>query len=356
MSELGSPGGDDRAEHAGDYFEPPANWRRIQTLDMHTGGEPLRIVTDGLPELKGDSILEKRRYMREELDDYRRTLMWEPRGHADMYGCVITEPCADQADFGVLFLHNEGYSTMCGHAIIALAKAAVETTLIPGTFDDGPIAIETPAGVVQAEASVDDAEVTAVEFTNVPSFVYERGISVSVPERGTVECDIAFGGAFYVYCDASDFGLRLQPDELNELIEVGRLLKRAASDTVSVEHPFEDDLGFIYGTILTGDPVGTADTRNVCIFADGEVDRCPTGTGVSGRVARQADEGTLKPGETLSVESITGSEFTGRYEETVSFGGYDAVKPVIGGSAYITGRHEFLVDPQDEFGEGFLLR
>lgn len=347
---------EDRNIQANDSFDPPSNWHRIQTLDMHTGGEPLRIITNGLPDLKGDSILEKRRYMREELDNFRRALMWEPRGHADMYGCVITEPSDDEADFGVLFLHNEGYSTMCGHAIIALAKAAIETTIIPGSFPNGQVAIETPAGVVEADASLYENSVTDVEFTNVPSFVYERGVPTSVPNYGTVECDIAFGGAFYVYCNASDFGLQLQSDELTELIRVGQLVKRAVSDVVSVEHPFEDDLGYIYGTILTGDSFGSADSRNVCIFADGEVDRSPTGTGVSGRVARRAADGRLNRGDTLSVESITGSVFTGRYEESVSFGGYEAIRPIVGGRAYITGNHEFLIDPEDEFGDGFLVR
>lgn len=337
-----------------DAFEPPDDWRRVRTLDTHTGGEPLRIVTDGLPELEGNTILEKRRYMREELDDYRKMLMWEPRGHADMYGAVITEPTAAEADFGVVFLHNEGYSTMCGHAIIALAVAS-ETNVLPGDFADS-VVIETPAGLVRARTDAGDGRVESVAFTNVPSFVYERNIVVDVPEYGTIECDIAFGGAFYAYCEASQFDVGLDPDDVRTLIEIGQVVKTAVSNAVDIEHPV-DDLGFLYGTILTGTPHSNeTDSRNVCVFADGEVDRCPTGTGVSGRVALRAANDSLVPGETFTVESIVGSVFTGHYEETMTVGEYDAVHPIVRGTAHITGRHEFLVDPTDPFDDGFFLR
>jgi proline racemase len=340
-----------------DAFDPSDDWRRVRTLDTHTGGEPLRIVTDGVPELDGETILEKRRYMREELDNYRRMLIWEPRGHADMYGAIVTEPAAEEADFGVLFIHNEGYSTMCGHAIIALGTIAIETNVISGDFDDGKMTVETPAGLVRARAEVIDGRVESVEFTNVPSFVYERSVAVDVPEYGTIECDIAFGGAFYAYCDASQFDVDLSPDDVRTLIDIGQAVKAAVSNAVAIEHPTEDDLGFLYGTILTGAPHSEeADSRNVCIFADGEVDRCPTGTGVSGRVALRADNGSLAPGEEFTVESIVGSVFTGRYEEETTVDGYDAVYPLVRGTAHITGRHEFLVDPSDPFDEGFILR
>lgn len=336
-------------------FEPSNNWRRIRTFDTHTGGEPLRIVIDGLPELEGETILEKRRYMREELDGYRQMLMWEPRGHADMYGAVITEPTAEEADFGVLFLHNEGYSTMCGHAIIALGTVAAETDVISSDLVDEVI-VETPAGLVHARTNMIDGRVESVAFTNVPSFVYERRVEVDVLEYGTIECDIAFGGAFYAYCDASQFGVNLVPDDIRTLIDIGQAVKAEVSNTVNIKHPKEDDLGFLYGTILTDrSHSDEADSRNVCVFADGEVDRCPTGTGVSGRVALQADNGLLGPEEEFTVESIVGSVFTGCYENETTIGGYDAVSPVIRGTAHVTGRHEFFVDPTDPFGNGFIL-
>lgn len=335
-------------------WHPPTDWTTIETIDTHTGGEPLRVVLDGLPPLVGDTVLEKRRYVERELDAYRKALIWEPRGHADMYGAIPTAPDTERADLGVLFMHNEGYSTMCGHGIVALATIAAETEYLPDVENE--IAIDTPAGLVVAEIERDGDRVDAVEFTNVPSFVVARNETVSVPEWGTIEFDVAFGGAFYAYCDAGQFDVDLTPAEFRDLIEIGTTVTRAVDDAVEIEHPHEDDLGFLYGTILTGDAHTDADSRNVCVFADGEVDRCPTGTGVSGRVALRAAAGELDRRERFVVESIVGSTFAGSYMETTDFGEYDAVRPQIEGSAHITGRHQFVVDPADPFDEGFVLR
>ncbi|WP_273836748.1 proline racemase family protein [Halococcus sp. PRR34] len=335
-------------------WHPPTDRTTIETIDTHTGGEPLRVVLDGLPPLVGDTVLEKRRYVERELDAYRKALIWEPRGHADMYGAIPTAPDTERADLGVLFMHNEGYSTMCGHGIVALATIAAETEYLPDVENE--IAIDTPAGLVVAEIERDGDRVDAVEFTNVPSFVVARNETVSVPEWGTIEFDVAFGGAFYAYCDAGQFDVDLTPAEFRDLIEIGTTVTRAVDDAVEIEHPHEDDLGFLYGTILTGDAHTDADSRNVCVFADGEVDRCPTGTGVSGRVALRAAAGELDRRERFVVESIVGSTFAGSYMETTDFGEYDAVRPQIEGSAHITGRHQFVVDPADPFDEGFVLR
>ncbi|RBI59435.1 proline racemase [halophilic archaeon] len=337
---------------------PPERYKKIETIDAHTGGEPLRVIVDGLPPLDGSTVLAKRRYFERELDEYRRALMWEPRGHADMYGAVLTEPNDENADFGVVFMHNEGYSTMCGHGIIALAKIIHESECLGiGSLDD-EITIDTPAGRVVAEVEQNHhGIVESVEFTNVPSFVYARSQKVSVPSWGTIEVDIAFGGAFYAYFDAEQINLELTPGNFETLVDVGRSVKTAVANSVESKHPYEDDLGFLYGTIITSDPhTDSADSRNVCVFADGEVDRCPTGTGVSGRVALQAERDALSPNELFTVESIVGSKFTGSYEKALEFGGYQAVQPKVSGSAYIMGRHEFLIDPADPFGEGFFLR
>lgn len=336
----------------------PAEWTSIKTIDAHTGGEPLRVVTDGLPPLQGATVLAKRRYMEQELDEYRKALMWEPRGHADMYGAVLTEPNDNEADFGVVFMHNEGYSTMCGHGIIALAKLVAETDLLASDFEDDPVVIDAPAGRIEADIAHDEeGAVDTVEFTNVPSFVYAHNETVDVPPWGTIEFDIAYGGAFYAYCDAKQFDVELKPANFRALIDIGQAVKKAVSQAIEIEHPDEDDLGFLYGTILTDEPQNeTADSRNVCIFADGEVDRCPTGTGVSGRVALQAAANTLAENEPFAVESIIGSKFVGSYTATTQCGEYQAVYPKVRGTAHITGRHEFMVDPEDPVGEGFFLR
>jgi len=339
-------------------WEPPSDWKTITTLDAHAGGEPLRIVTGGLPDIEGETILDRRRYMREHLDEYRTALMWEPRGHADMYGAVVTDAVTDAADFGVLFLHNDGYSTMCGHGVIALGRVAVATGYVEPTPPVTTIGMDTPAGLVTAEVETDaDGTPGAVTFENVPSFVVETDCSVDVPEFGTVTYDLAFGGAFYAYCGASDVGLDLASAGMDEIVSVGRRLKERIAGTRDIVHPTEPDLGFLYGTIICEDTdTEGVDSRNVCLFADGELDRSPTGTGVSGRVALRAGAGDLEPGEPFVVESIVGSVFTGQYEQRTTVGGYDAVVPRVTGDAHIVGRSEFAIDPTDPLGDGFLLR
>ena len=335
-------------------WTPPSDWTRITTIDAHAAGEPLRVITGGMPPIPGDTILAKRRYARENLDHLRRALMFEPRGHADMYGCILTEPVTPDGDLGVLFIHNEGYSTMCGHGVIALVTVLLET----GKLDPrAVIRLDTPAGRVTARANFDGQRVRSVAFENVPSFAYKLDQSVSVPGIGEVRYDIGFGGAFYAYCKAEALGVRIVPEEFRKLIEAGMAVKRAVMDSLEIKHPFEEDLGFLYGTIIDGPPLGeSANSRNVCIFAEGEVDRSPTGTGVSGRVALEHAKGRLSVGEPFVVESLIGTRFTGRVVRETTFGEYAAVAPEVEGSAYITGRHEFLISADDPLRDGFILR
>jgi trans-L-3-hydroxyproline dehydratase len=344
-------------------WSPPDEWPRIETIESHAGGEPLRVVVDGFPAVEGETILEKRRYAEEHLDDLRTALMWEPRGHADMYGAIPVEPERDDSDVGVLFTHNEGYSTMCGHGIVALGTVFVETGMldVERGADGLDIRFDTPAGPVAATASLDAssdrARVESVAFENVPSFVYARDRTVEVPGVGTLSYDVAYGGAFYAYCEAGAAGVGLGPEDADALVRVGRAVKRAVAADLEIEHPVEEDLGFLYGTILTGPPEDEgADRRNVCVFADGEIDRSPTGTGVSGHLALETDRGRLDPGEPFVVESIVGSRFAGRALERTTFGGYDAVVPEVEGNASVVGRSEFVLDPEDPFAEGFFLR
>jgi trans-L-3-hydroxyproline dehydratase len=331
-------------------WNPPDDWMRITTIDAHAEGEPLRIITGGLPPIPGDTILERRRYLIQNLDHLRTALMWEPRGHADMYGAILTEPVTQEAD-------NEGYSTMCGHGIIGLVTVALETGMLPVRGSITTIKLDTPAGLVTAHAKLQDGRVRSVAFENVPSFVYVLDQMVEVPGIGPVRYDVAFGGAFYAYCQAADLGVGLEPSEFRRLIEVGTAVKRAVMESLPIRHPFEEDLSFLYGTIIVGQPeTDGAHSRNVCIFAEGEVDRCPTGTGVSGRLALNFARGGLAAGKPFVVESIIGSRFTGRVIDTTTFGGYEAVIPEIEGSARIVGRHEFLIDPDDPLRHGFILR
>ena len=336
-------------------WTPPTNWTRITTIDAHAAGEPLRVVTGGLPPIPGNTILAKRRYAREYLDHLRRALMFEPRGHADMYGCILTEAVTPDGDLGVLFMHNEGYSTMCGHGVIALVTVLLETGMLEPS---DVIKLDTPAGRVTARVDFDGRRVRSVAFENVPSFAYRLDQSVSVPGIGEIHYDVAFGGAFYAYCKAEDLGVRIIPEEFRKLIEVGMSVKRAVMNSIEIKHPFEEDLGFLYGTIIDSvEPLAAgANSRNVCIFAEGEVDRSPTGTGVSGRVALEHTKGKLGVGEPFVIESLIGTRFTGRVVRETTFGEYAAVIPEVEGNAWITGRHEFLIDPGDPLKDGFILR
>ncbi len=338
-------------------WKVPESWLCISAIDAHTAGEPLRIFTGGYPHLPGDTILDKRRYARENLDHLRTAAMWEPRGHADMYGCIITEPVTPDGDLGVLFLHNEGYSSMCGHGIIALTKVGLEMGLVDKPGENPVLKIDTPAGRVTAFARRENGRVGEVSFHNVPSFVYAFDRVVDVPDLGEVRYDVAFGGAFYAYVAAEPLGLKLTAAEFSRLIELGTLIKDAVMDSLPIKHPFEKDLSFLYGVIFIGAAHKAGHhSRNVCVFADGEVDRSPTGTGVSARAALHFARDELTVGQPFIVESILGTCFTGEVAEATRFGPYEAVIPKITGAAHICGLNTLLIDPEDPLRDGFILR
>jgi trans-L-3-hydroxyproline dehydratase len=338
-------------------WTPPADWTRITTLEAHTAGEPLRILTGGVPPIPGDTMPGKRRYAQTHLDDLRRALMWEPRGHADMYGAILTEPVTGDGDLGVLFLHNEGWSTMCGHGIIALVQVGLNTGLIQAEGDAPIVRLDTPAGRVTATAHRRDGRVTHVSFRNVPSYVVALDQELDIDGIGRIRYDIAFGGAYYAFVPAADVGLSLTPDHARDLIDAGTRIKAAVSAAHSFDHPFEPDLGFIYGTIFVGPPHDPAHhSRNVCVFADGEVDRSPTGTGVSARAAIHHARGDIALGQPFVVESILGTTFTGAAVEVATFGGHSAVIPEVTGSAAVVGQGEWWLDPADPLSKGFLIR
>ncbi|HKG61340.1 MAG TPA: proline racemase family protein [Pyrinomonadaceae bacterium] len=332
-------------------WRPPEHWTRVTTIDMHTGGEPLRVIIDGLPPIEGRTVLEKRRYFREHYDHLRTGLMWEPRGHADMYGAIVTSSA--DADFDVFFLHNEGYSTMCGHAIIALTKLVVEAQLV----DKHEITFNVPAGRILARASVSGGKVIEASFRNVPSFLYLRDQQVEVEGIGSVAFNVSYGGAFYAFVNAHDVGLQLTPEHVDRIIDYGRRIKRAVMNQFPIKHPFENDLSFLYGTIFTAPAHNTSHhSRNACIFAEGELDRSATGSGVSARAALHFAKGELSLNERLSIESILGSTMSVEVVELTKFGPYDAVIPEVSGTASITGRNEFYFDPEDPFRKGFIFR
>jgi proline racemase len=331
---------------------------RIQTIDAHTAGEPLRLIVSGFPPVKGKTILEQREYVRKNYDHLRRALMLEPRGHADMYGALLTAPEREGSHAGVLFMHNEGFSTMCGHGVIAVATIAIEQNLINLPREsDGSVrmTLDSPAGPIVATAYTAGDRVTSVRFRNVPSFVLHPAVPVRVGTRDVL-VDVAFGGAFYAIVDSESAGIPIVPERLADLRRIGMEIKHAIEAKVTVSHPLEPQLEGVYGTIFTGQPSDPfSDLKNVTIFADAEVDRSPCGTGTAAVMAVLAAMGILGLDQRFTHESIIGSKFRGRVLEETMVGGLPAIVPEIEGEAYITGENTFIIDERDPLQHGFRL-
>jgi proline racemase len=292
-------------------------------------------------------VLDKRRDAAARLDHVRRLLVHEPRGHADMYGCHVVEPDGAGADLGVVFFHNAGYSTACGHGTIALVTWALDDGVVARREGDNHVVVDVPSGRLETWATVRDGRVRSVRFRNVPSFVHARGL----PAAGR-EVDVAFGGAFYASLEE-----RVEPAELPRLIELGRAIKRDLEAAHEIVHPLEPELRDVYGVIFWQHEAGTPLVqRNVTVFADGEVDRSPCGSGTSARLALLDADGRLPRGDELRHRSIVDTEFRGRVVADALVAGHAAVVTEVDGAAYRTGSAEFTLDPDDPLGDGFLLR
>jgi proline racemase len=332
---------------------------KITTIDAHTAGEPLRLIVDGFPPVEGATILEQRAFAREHYDHLRTALMLEPRGHADMYGALLTPPEHPGSASGVLFMHNEGFSTMCGHGVIAVATILIERAMMHLPRDaDGTVrlTLDAPAGPIRLAARTDGPHVRSVAFRNVPSFVLHPAVPVTLGGR-EIRADVAYGGAFYTIVDSESVGIPILPHRLPDLRRVGMEIKHAVERAVVVQHPQEPGLHGIYGTIFTGPPSDErADLRNVTIFADAEVDRSPCGSGTAAVMAVLSAMGMLIDGEQVFThESIIGTQFTGRVVERTMVGEHEAIVPEIEGSAHITGEHTFIIDDRDPLRDGFRL-
>jgi proline racemase len=330
--------------------------RLVSTIDAHAAGEPLRIVTAGAPVLPGATILERRRAMAAHHDELRRLLLFEPRGHADMYGAILTPPVSAEADYGVLFLTNEGYSTMCGHGVIALTTALLETGMLPRQEPETCVNYDSPAGLIRARATVAGDRVTAVSFQNVPAFRYAAAVPIEV-SVGSIEVDVAFGGAFYVLVEAAALGVQVRPDQAARLTALGMEIKRAVDAKLDVRHPLEPELAGIYGTIISA-PAAAAEQggRNITIYAEGAVDRSPCGTGTSAKLASHYATGKIGLDQPYVHESVIGTTFTGRVLAETTVGDLPAVETEISGRGFITGLHQFVVDDDDSTAAGFLVR
>jgi trans-L-3-hydroxyproline dehydratase len=330
---------------------PPG--RALDVVDMHTGGEPVRILFAGGPRVEGEDILAKRRFARERRDDVRRLLMYEPRGHADMYGAWLVEPSMPGADLAVLFMHNEGYSTMCGHAVIALGRYALDAGLVARTGTITRVGVEAPCGLVEAFVAEDGA----VAFDSVPTFAEELDATTDVPELGCVVHDVAYGGAYYALVEDRALGLDIRRAPLREIVDRAAALTEAVKASRAIVHPEAPDLGFLYGTIVTDGGDGRdRPSRNVCVFAEREVDRSPTGSGVTARLAAAHARGAARIGDAHRFESLTGAVFTGELRAPTRAGDREAVIVRVGGRAHYAGTARYWLEPDDAIGAGFLLR
>lgn len=330
--------------------------RMVATVEMHTAGEPFRIVTSGVPRMRGAGILERRAWLRDNADELRRALILEPRGHADMYAGFLTEPVSETADFGVVFAHNEGYSDHCGHGVIALATAAVQLGWVARRLPETRVGIDAPCGFVEAFVAWDGERAGEARFVNVASFLLHRDVAVRTEHFGEVRGDIAYGGAFYFYT-AAPKGLAIVERDVATLTRFGAEVTRAARATLGVRHPDIPEIDQVYGTIIDGPARHAGSSQaNCCVFGDREVDRSPTGSGTAGRIAQLHARGRLALGETLVNESIIGSVFAGRALRATRVGGHEAVIPEIRGRAYLCGFANWVIDPADPLAHGFLVR
>ena len=340
---------------AGDAFDVTT------CVDYHTAGEPFRIVTSATPVLAGDTVAERRVSAQHHagLDAIRKLLCHEPRGHADMYGCFQVRPDDEEADLGVLFWHKDGYSTACGHGTIALGVWAVDSGLVPADPDGSTdVIVDVPSGRVVARVHCAHGVVRSVAFRNVPSFVIARDIAVTT-SRGTSAVTLAYGGAIYATVAADALRLSVMDNDLNALIAVAREIKRQIDEAGLAAYPGDARLSGLYGTIFYDDLGADGDRlrqRNVTVFADGEVDRSPCGSGTCARIAELVAEGRLGIGDEFLHESIIGTSFRARAVEQLGPADHAAVIPEVEGMAYRTGEHRFVLDPADPLGTGFVLR
>lgn len=331
--------------------------RSLHAVDSHTMGEPTRIVTGGIPHIIGKTMAEKKAYLETNFDYLRTAIMLEPRGHTDMFGSIITEPCDPQADLGIIFMDGGGYLNMCGHGTIGAVTVALETGMITPVEPTTTVVLEAPAGIVKAQASVKDGKVTEVSFVNVPAFLYKRDVKVTLADLGEITFDIAFGGSFFAIVHAVQLGLTIEPKNTSKLVEVALKLRDIINETVPILHPTLPHIKTVDLIEIYDKPTNPEATyKNVVIFGQGQVDRSPCGTGTCAKLATLYAKGELKQGEKFVYESILGTMFKGEIVGLSKVGDYDAVIPQITGAAFITGFNHFVIDDADPVKHGFILK
>ncbi|SMD41943.1 4-hydroxyproline epimerase [Aquiflexum balticum DSM 16537] len=325
----------------------------FQCIDAHTCGNPVRLVSGGVPFLEGKNMLEKRQYFLDHLDWIRKGLMFEPRGHDMMSGSMLFPPHDPNNDFAVLFIETSGCLPMCGHGTIGTITIAIEEGLIqPKT--PGFLRMEAPAGLVLVEYKQEGKKVKSVKLTNVKSFLAAEGLEIETEELGKLTVDVAYGGNFYCIVDPQEKFPGLEHYKAEQLISMARNLRQKMNGKYDFVHPEHSQIRGLSHVLWTGTTLDlTSTARNAVFYGDKAIDRSPCGTGTSARMAQWHAKGKLKKGEPFIHESFIGSKFTGIVEEETHVGEIPAIIPSIEGWAVITGYNTIFLDDEDPYVHGF---
>ena len=330
----------------------------FNTVDTHTCGDPTRTVVGGIPHIPGKTIAEKMLYLKEKEDWIRSVLMHEPRGTEMQSGVILTEPCSPGADIGIIFIEVGGYLFMCGHDTIGVSTTLIETGIIKPVEPYTYINLDTPAGVVRAKVKVEDNVAKEVTFANAPAFVFAKDVEVEIPSVGDVKVDVCYGGLYYAILDATDVGLTLNPEEAKSIIEVGKIIKDSVNRQLNVYHPEKDFIREITHVLFSAQPMKPEATlRNATVVPPGIICRSPCGTGTCAKLAQLHAKEKLSINDRFVHESATnGTIFKSKILKETKVGEFVAVVPEVTGSAYVTGMHTFVIDPDDPIQEGFTFK
>jgi len=326
--------------------------RIITTIDTHTAGEPTRIVTGGIPYIPGATMQGKKQWMRENEDDLRKMLIWEPRGHRDMFGAILTAPVSPDAHIGIIYMDSEGYLDMCVHGSIGSITAMIETGIIRFEKKSSQvqnIILDTPAGKVESFVSLKNGRVESVTIRNVPSFFYDQ-INIEVPDFGIVPVSVSYAGNYFGIVDCQYFNLSIEQKNIEKFIHYGLAIRESVNRALEIRHPGTGELGKVNLVEFFEE---TAPPRNVVIFGSGQADRSPCGTGTGAKMAWLHSQKKLGIGELYPYRSIIGTEFVGEILAETTVGDRRAIIPTVTGRAYITGLQKFVFDEEDPFKYGF---
>lgn len=325
--------------------------RLMVTVDSHTQGEPTRLVVGGFIHYPGSSMREKQTFLSTEHDEVRKALMGEPRGHYDMFGGFVTPPVTPDGDLGVVWMDNQGYLSMCGHGTIGLCTTVVEVGMVQASSARTTIRIDTVAGRVTGFALTDNGQVIGAGFQNVPSFCLSVGERIDVDGFGSLDVGIAYGGNFFAIVAADAVGVKIDLANMKDLRQAGREIKAAVNQQLAIQHPLVDEISGVDIVTFYGPPENAEATyKNVHVFANGQVDRSPGGTGTSAHLAYLIAKGEIGRDESVTVEGLAGGLFEGRVVRTWEEDGITWHVPEIAGQAYVTGIHHFLLDTRDPLG------